>query len=324
MRLYLVELTRLRSRRAVAVLLAAAFVAGALLLGGTLWSHRPINAADLAQAQQQVDQLTDSPRTQRQLERCQANPQRYGASDDPSECEQMVLPQVDWFLSRPQLDPVELSNNLPLGLALVAGVIAVLIGATFIGAEWSAGSVGTQLLYETRRSRVWLAKAAAVATVSAVLAFIFFTVVWTGVLVAHRSWIGEPLPPGFTGDLTWTGLRVTAFAAFAGLMAYAVTAALRHTVVIVGLMLAYSVIGEGLLREFVPSIERYLVSVNSFAWIDKAYAITVYPEASCFSRASCQPTQTRIELLDAAVYFGVIGAVVLLASLLVFHRRDVP
>lgn len=323
MRLYLVELTRLRSRRAVAVLLAGAFVVGALILGQTLWSHRPINDADVARAQRQVDEQTNNPSTQRQLERCQANPQRYGGSDDPAACEQMVLPQVDWFLSRPQLDPVQLSNDLPLGLALVSVIIAVLIGATFIGAEWSAGSVGTQLIFETRRSRVWLAKAAAVATVSAVLAFIIFTVVWTGILLAHRSWIGGSLPSGFTGDLTWTGLRVTAFAAFGGLIGYAVTAALRHTVVIVGIMLAYAVIGEGLLRELVPSVERLLVSVNSFAWIDKGYTIVDYPD-SCNSRASCRPTETRIDLLDAVVYFGVIGAVVLLASLLVFHRRDVP
>lgn len=324
MRLYLVELTRLRSRRAVAVLLAGAFVIGALVLGATLWSHRPIDDADLAQAQQQVDQQTDSPRTQRDLRRCQANPERYLGRDDPAECEQAILPQVDWFLSRPQLNPVELSNDLPLAIALIGCIIAVLIGATSIGAEWSAGSVGTQLLYETRRSRVWLAKAAAVATLSAVMAFIIFTVVWTGILVAHSSWIGQSLPPGFTGDLTWTGLRVTAFAMFGGLMGYAVTAALRHTVVVIGLMLAYSVVGEGLLREFVPTIERYLVSVNSFAWINGAYTITVYPEGSCFSRASCRPTQIKVELLDATVYFGVIGALVLLVSLLVFRRRDVP
>ncbi len=89
-------------------------------------------------------------------------------------------------------------------------------------------------------------------------------------------------------------------------------------------MFAYAVIGEALLREFFHGIEPWLVSTNAAAWIQKSYTIYIYPEGNCNSEAACRPDTIKVELLDAAVYLGVIGAVVLGASLLVFQRRDVP
>ena len=325
MRLFLVELTRLRSRRAIAVLVAGAFVIAAVLLANVLWSNRPVAASELAAAQQQAAQEAERPRVQRDIQRCEQNPQRFfGPGFDAADCATQLTPRADWFLYRQQLDPVNLANDLPVGIALFAGVIAVLIGATMIGAEWSAGSVGTQLLFEPRRSRVWTAKALAIAAATAVMALLLFLLVWTGILLAYQFWNDTPLPDGFTRDLAETGLRVVAFTAVAGLAGYAITMATRHTVVILGMMLAYSVVGEGLLREFFRQIEPWLVSNNTFAWIQGRHVIRIYPEGACSSVEECRPTKTVISLADAGLYFGVVAGAMLLISLFVFNRRDVP
>lgn len=324
MRLVLVELTRLRSRRAIAVLVAGAFVIAALVLANVLWSNRPVPASELAAAEQRAAQEAERPRLQRDIQRCEKHPEEYfGAGGDAAECATEFAPRAEWFLDRDQLDPVSLEFNLSLGITLFAAVIAVLLGATMIGAEWSAGSVGTQLLFEPRRTRVWTAKGSAIAAATAAMGLLLFTLVWTGILLAYQAWDDTPLPAGFTQDLTTTGVRVMAFTALAGLAGYAVTMAARHTVVVLGLMLAYSVIGEGFLREFRRGVEPWLVSNNTYAWIQNGYTIEVYPR-SCGSFEECRPTETLISLADSALYFGVLTAVLLGVSLLVFHRRDVP
>jgi len=319
-KLVLIELTRLRSRRAIVVLVAGALVIAAILLGNQLWSNRPVPPSELANAQAQADREAKQPYVAREIRRCERHPEQYGGPDNV-DCAAMITPQADWFLNRQQLDPVNLAQDLPLGIALLTAVIAVLIGSTMIGAEWSAGSVGTQLLFETRRNRVWTAKAGAVAAATAVMALLVFTLIWTGILLAYQSWSSTPLPDGFNRDLSEAGLRVVAFTALAGLAGYAITMAVRHTVVVLGLMLAYSVIGEAYLRNFWPRVEPWLVSNNTFAWVQDGYRITRYP-GECFGE--CRPTVDKISMLDSALYFGVLTAVLVGLSLLVFHRRDVP
>ncbi len=322
MKLVLVELTRLRSRRAIAVLIAGAFVIAAILLGNQLWSNRPVPASELAAAQARADREAKQPYVAREIRRCERNPQDYlGPTPSDASCAEALKPRAEWFLNRQPLDPVNLSRDLPLGIALFTGVIAVLIGATMIGAEWSAGSVGTQLLFESRRNQVWTAKAVAIGAATAVLGLLVFTLVWTGILLAYQAWSETPLPDGFSRDLSETGLRVVAFTAVAGLAGYAITMAVRHTVVVLGMMLAYSVIGEAFLRGFFPRVEPWLVSNNTFAWIQDGYEITLYPD-QCFDE--CRPTVEKLTLLDSAVYFGVLTAVLLGLSLLIFRRRDVP
>ena len=99
------------------------------------------------------------------------------------------------------------------------------------------------------------------------------------------------------------------------------TVAIRHTVAVVGLVLGYAVIGEGLLRGLWPSVERVLVSNNVFAFIQDGHTVERWPD-ECFD--GCSPTLMRFTLGDSLLYFAVLGGLILLGSFLVFRRRDVP
>ena len=48
----------------------------------------------------------------------------------------------------------------------------VIAGCTFVGADWASGSMTNQLLFVPRRTRVWLAKAAAVTIWSGAFALV--------------------------------------------------------------------------------------------------------------------------------------------------------
>ena len=325
MKLLAVELTRLRARRAVVVLVLGAIAVTMVALAVTLWTNRPVSSAELAQAQQQADREAQQPYVKRDLRRCERNPEEYTAQPDATaaDCAAYALPQADWYLTRSQLDIVGVRDALPFGIALFASVVAILLGATLVGAEWAAGSVGTQLIFEPRRTRVWAAKAGSIAVGSAVLAAVLYVLTWVTLIAFHRIWIETALPDGFVGDLVGPGLRVLAFTVLAGLIGYAITMATRSTVVIVGLMLAYVVVFESLLRNVWQPAERWLVSSNALAWVQDGYTIVRYPNA-CFDEVSCRPSGETVSMIDAVVYLGVIGGVLLLGSLWVFRRRDVP
>jgi ABC-type transport system involved in multi-copper enzyme maturation permease subunit len=67
---------------------------------------------------------------------------------------------------------VSYTTALVIGFAIASGVLftlGVVVGASFVGAEWNSGSMGTLLTWEPRRSRVLLAQlAACIVTVMAV------------------------------------------------------------------------------------------------------------------------------------------------------------
>jgi ABC-type transport system involved in multi-copper enzyme maturation permease subunit len=114
------------------------------------------------------------------------------------------------------------------GVAMV--FVAIVLGASFVGAEFHVGSLTTQLLFEPRRTRVHVSKAVAVAIGTGVVSFL------VSGLIAASMYAGSELKgvvAGVDGTFWWDrlgdGLRVAATAALGGVMAYAVTTVTKRT-----------------------------------------------------------------------------------------------
>jgi hypothetical protein len=114
------------------------------------------------------------------------------------------------------------------GVAMV--FVAIMLGASFVGAEFNVGSLTTQLLYEPRRTRVHVSKAAAVAVGTGLVSLL------VSGLIAASMYVGSELKgvvEGVDGAFWWDrlgdGLRVAAAAALAGVMAYSVTLVTKRT-----------------------------------------------------------------------------------------------
>jgi hypothetical protein len=133
------------------------------------------------------------------------------------------------------------------GVAMV--FVAFVIGASFVGAEFGAGSLSTQLLFEPRRVRVVAIKAIAVGIGLAVLATALL--LYIGLL----QWAGSSLRGVVNGlDGAWFAARagdvgrVASAVALAGVAAYAITVVARRTVAAVaGLLIvgwASAIIGQ--------------------------------------------------------------------------------
>ena len=163
MRLLGVELSRLRARRAYWFLILLALAAIVLAIGANINDSRPPSASDIAAAEAQVEQERQQPFYQEEFDRCVEDQESGETENYPPgfDCED-TLPQLDWFL---HYDPPgfvqDLCNFVPAA-ALMLAMAGALVGATFVGAEWAAGTIGTQLLFEPRRGRVFAAKTGAV------------------------------------------------------------------------------------------------------------------------------------------------------------------
>jgi hypothetical protein len=121
------------------------------------------------------------------------------------------------------------------GMGIALGLLGILLGSTFLAAEFGAAGFGTQLLFEPRRWRLYAAKVAAVAIGCGLVAVL--VVAWTGLgqyvaSVSRGSTAG--VDGGWLVDRAGDTLRVAGACALAAVCALAVGAVARRTVVAVG------------------------------------------------------------------------------------------
>lgn len=327
MRLLLVELNRLRSRRAVVLTLLVALALTAVLVGSTLLDTRSVSEEDLARAQQQAAQETEAPYVARELRRCEKDPTQYlGPDADPEDCEGNILPQPEWFLNRSVLDLRQELHDSGMALLFLLLGVATIIGTTFAGADWSSGSISNQLLFEPRRTKVWLAKAAAAVVGVAVASAALVAVFW-GALAAGAAMRDIPVASSVVSDILQTCGRGVALAAAAALGGFALTMLFRSTVGTLGLLLGYAVAGEALAGSLpITKMSQWALSSNLQAWLSdgtEIYDDSLCRDAAIAGSGECVPTYV-LTLHHAAIYLGVLLAVAVIASVLAFRRRDIP
>lgn len=335
MRLVGVELTRLRWRRAVMVLLLVCVLLPAVVWAGLAWNTRPVTDAELRQAQQQVEQ--NDAMMAGELERCVERPEEYGIRDstDPrATCEEMLGigdAEVDWFLTRPQLDVGEQRQGAGLAVITILAGLVMLLGTTFAGHDWNSGSMSNQLLFEPRRLRVWAAKGVAVVLVGLVTASVVLVGFWAAVagLAASR----DIETSGATWDLIRnSALRAVPLVALAGLAGYALTMFFRSTVATLGVMFAVTLGGNLLIVALLGAqAARWLLPTNVAAYLFNGYDYYVDVGGG---DENCVPTDTGFVCSDAgmetlslaggATYLGLLLVASVALSLWSFRRRDVP
>lgn len=322
-RLMRVEVTRLRWRRAIRILVLAAFAIVALTAAITIWDTRPISADEVASAEAQLAEEMQQPYVQEELESCRADPEAYlGPEAESVTCEDVVLPQLDWFLTRSPLDLAELVNEASPVIAFTLIALLMVAAATFAGADWSSGSMSNQLLFVPQRGRVWAAKAIAVAAGAAIAAAaglaLFWGLIWWAatardITASEQVW----------RDLAGIGGRSVALAAVAAVGGYALTMLFRSTVATLGLLFAVSVVGSIVLALIpIEGIGRFSISPNvAGVLMDGA---TYYDQSLCRDVSEqCNPEQV-LTLAEGVRYLSALLLVAVALSWWSFRRREIP
>ena len=296
-----VELRRMLARRLVRVLAALALVGIAIAGVAVAVTSKPDGGPGLAVAQRQVEE-------QRALceEAMAANPQDFPPNVDSEEfCRENY--RVEFFYSDPRFHLTAL-RDVFLGTAFILVVGGWLLGASFMGAEWHAGTLGTLLTWEPRRLRVFVAKLAAAAAVLFLLAMALQAMLGL-VLAAAAAFRGttEGADAEWLRSVSGVAVRVAGLTAMAGAMGFAIATIGRNTAAALGVGFAYLAVVEGLVRGLRPQWSRWLIGDNA--------GVFLAGEAG-FPPVSRSP-------LGAGGVIAVYTAVLLVAALVSFRERDV-
>lgn len=314
------EVHRFAARRFIHVLLALAALGWAAvtvigLIGYASPTPERLAAAEQARAEQ-VEMQNEG------REQCL----RDAAPPDDLTLEQWCGPEtttddvpLDWFLTPA---PFSLSADGVAGavaFSAAGSVLAFLVGATFVGAEWSTRSMIALLFWETRRPRVLAAKIAVVAVAAAVLGVVA-QAAWLAMAGLWQAFVGDgvALPGGFWPELLGTAGRGVLLTTLAGLLGFGLTNLVRNTGAALGVGFVYFAVLETAVRAIRPEWQPWLLTNNATALV-LPDGLTLY---TGYDQVTGQSTEYLLGNLQAGVFMMVVTAVVLGIGIVLFSRRD--
>jgi hypothetical protein len=137
------------------------------------------------------------------------------------------------------------------GMAVGVLLASVVIGASFVGADFGAGALPGQLLFEPRRKRVLLTKAAAVAFGMFVCAVGICALLTVAMLITSQTrGVVEGLDREWVGDRAADVLRLSTVGAVGAVIGLSIVAVVRRTAAAIVVMFGLVIIEPLLLNRW--------------------------------------------------------------------------
>ena len=327
MRLTKVELRRLYSRRLTFIALLGALAIIGLMLFSTFQQAKPLSGSQLAAQRVQFEQMradwvANGAQHVQECLKSQAEAQKTNAKAN-YRCDQMEPKWANWGKPKPQF--ADLMQTVLLGGSYLLAFIGFLIGAGFVAAEFSSGSMANWLTFEPRRMRVYFSKlvAAGLGLIPVVVALIALLTggVW---LIVGRF--------GSTADVTgkvWRDSGVMAARSLVLVIAGAVAGAamgalLRHTAAVIGIAMGYLVLVEGVFGHVLQSAQPWLLRLNFDGWLQHGSKYLIN-KCTTDSRGgyNCVGVEKLVSFGHSSAYLGLLVALLVGVAALAFRRRDV-
>jgi ABC-2 type transport system permease protein len=244
------------------------------------------------------------------------------------------LPPVRSFYVDPRFSFHDHVRDLVRTGVVVGALVALLLCASFIGAEWQAGTLSALLTWEPRRARVAVAKVTAATAASVAVA-----ATWMALLVAAAALVAAThgtmhtvlqVDPSMARDVHFTravcamAARGLAAVAVIGVAGAALALLLRHTVAALGVAVGYLIVGEGLIGQLHSGdLRHHLLQSRLNALVNGTYSWPI-PIRGPGGGIEYSPEHLAVVHASRAAPQLVAVALVLLAvATIVFSRRDV-
>ncbi len=318
------ELHRFRSRRFIQVVLALALAGWVVFTAVALTQYGNPGADEIARAEQQIDADVAMNEQFRQecLEQAGApagvSPEDFCGPEQTREDYDLA-----WYLDTAPFDFAAAGFDGALAFAGIAAVLAALVGATWIGAEWSTRSLVALLFWVPRRMQVMAAKLLVLVGAAALIGVVA-QAGWLAMSGILRAFVGRDadLPEGFWSDLLQTQARGVLLTVIAALLAFGLTNLVRNTGAALGIAFVYLIVVENLVRAIRPLWQQWLLSSNAVALVQNGgTTITVYgdqPDAN----GMVEETVYYLGHLQSGVYLGAVTLVVVAVGAVLFAKRD--
>lgn len=309
------EIHRFRSRRFLWGIIGAGVVALLLGCGIAASQHKKLTAADLATAQQRVEVALK----EQQMFRDQCISQLPPGVSAEQGCG--TFSPTDFRAEDyAEVRPFVLAQQLPDGVVGVGALTAAalfLLGATWIGAEWSTRSLVALLFWEPRRTRVLLTKMGVLLVAAAGIAALT-QLVWFGAAQALSETRGSRsgLPPDFYSDILGAQGRLVLFGVLMSGLGFGLANLLRNTGAALGIVALYLAVLENLIRALRPAWAEWLLTTNAGALISPE------PVRVFINERNGQGREIVMDHLQGGLYLAAVVAAVLAVGAVLFSRRD--
>jgi ABC-type transport system involved in multi-copper enzyme maturation permease subunit len=231
-------------------------------------------------------------------------PRRYDSLEEY--CAEHVRPE---YFGGDQRFELRSLPEILQGAGILVVIGGLLLGASFVGAEWHAGTMSTLLTWEPRRLRVLAAKAVVAAACVFVLMVLLLAVFGLVLaLVAFTRGITDHLGEHFLRSVAGSALRVAACSAAGALIGMAIAMVARSTAAAIGAGFAYLAVIEGVIRGLRPGWQHYLLADN--------IAVVV-------TGADSGIMQDPVTFSHAVLTVAIWSAVLMAAAAITFRARDV-
>ena len=334
MSLYTAETRRLVKRRFTKLFVTCGLLILAAVAAGVFLSNHKAGPETIARAQAEAQNnyqqaLLDTNRT---IAECRAAQGTAAASNYPANCEITLPSQSDfdwhWYLA-PTFEFKRSFPDMVTTLAAVLAVVAYIVGASFVGAEWSSGGMMNLLLWRPRRLRVLGTKLAALLAGTTVLT-VLLSVVWTvGFLLIARA---RGNTAGMTAG-TWQStalleVRALVLVLVAGALGFGLASVGRHTATALGVAIGVVVVLQFGLATVISLAnvrfpELYLAPFWIYAWLNKQYVAEDYTSCNFSPTGGCLPDTVTITWQMAGGALVLLFALVVGGAMWTMRRRDI-
>ncbi|GAB1643393.1 ABC transporter permease subunit [Krasilnikovia sp. MM14-A1259] len=335
MSLFRAETRRLGKRRFTKVMVVGCLLVLAAIAIGMFVTNQKVGRAEVARAQARAEQDYEQAvrDTDQQRQQCQAAHGTPEAPNFPPDCLGITPPSPEdfdyqWYMP----GTFDFHKGFPEMVTVLAAILAVgafVVGASFVGAEWTSGGMMNLLLWRPQRIRVLGTKLAALLAGTAALAVVA-SLVWTMVfqLIAVLRGSTAGMTAGSWLSLALLEVRALVLVLVAAALGFALASLGRHTAMAMGVVVGVIVLFQfGLATVLavadVKFAELYLIPVWTEAWLNKQVKLEHYNACSSAVGQFCRPETLTITWQMAGGVFVAVVALVVGAAMWTIRSRDV-
>jgi hypothetical protein len=329
------ESRRLVKRRFTKLLVIGSVVVLIAIAVGIFLTNEKASPESIAKAKTQAAQELQQAQRQAVQDKatCEAAKGSANAGQWPADCSALYAPsEQDYDYHGFMPSTFEFVKNFAVMVTTLAAIFALMafvMGASFVGAEWSSGAMMNLLLWRPQRLRVLGTKL--IALVLGLTALTAVTLaLWTGLfwVLAMLRGNTDRMTSGAWQSLGLTELRALVLVLAAGALGFGLASLGRHTAMALG-----AAIGAVILLQFglvtvlslakVKFAEAYLVPIWVRAWMDKSVNVKDYNSCDFSSTQGCTPPTLTITWEMAGSVVALVLVLVVGAAMWTMRSRDV-
>ncbi|MEU4239198.1 ABC transporter permease subunit [Actinoplanes sp. NPDC026619] len=334
MSLYKAETRRLVKRRFTKLFTIGALLILAAVAVGVFLTNEKVGPSQIAEAtaHAQADYKQAVERTEQEKTTCESVQGTARAADYPPNCEFALPAESDfnpeWYMP-PTFDLKENFGDMVTTMAAVLALVAFVIGASYVGAEWSSGGMMNLLLWRPRRLQVLSTKLSALLVGMTALTIVV-AAAWTAIFygIAKTRGVTTGMTSGVWQSTALMELRALVLVLVAGALGFGLASLGRHTAMALGVAIGVIVVfqfGVGAVLSIanVKFPELYLAPFWIVAWMTKKYTSEDYNSCNFDVTGGCQPETLTITWQMAGSALAIVVVLVVGAAMWTMRKRDI-